>query len=78
MSYFVLSVPGEASHFLICERCGAAAELQLSPSIAAGLDHLALKHGFAGTDQCMDLHGVCGGCQEAARKARKSAKPAKP
>jgi Fur family ferric uptake transcriptional regulator len=68
-SRFVLSIAGDASHFLVCERCGAVVELELSPSVLAGLERLALEHGFAANDQCMDLHGVCRACEEAARKA---------
>jgi Fe2+ or Zn2+ uptake regulation protein len=68
-SHFVLSMPGDASHFLVCERCGAVVELDLAPSVLAGLERLALEHGFAASGQCMDLHGVCRACEEAARKA---------
>lgn len=67
-SHFVLSVSGDVSHFLVCERCGAVAELELSPTLLAGLERLALEHGFAAGGQCMDLHGVCRVCEEAARR----------
>src|SRR6266436_7257165 len=67
-SHFVLSVPGDVSHFLVCERCGAVVELELSPGVLAGLERLALEHGFAASGQCMDLHGVCRACEEAVRK----------
>jgi Fe2+ or Zn2+ uptake regulation protein len=67
-SHFVLSVPGDVSHFLVCERCGTVEELELSPSVLAGLERLALEHGFAASGQCMDLHGVCRACEEAARR----------
>lgn len=67
-SHFVLSVPGDVSHFLVCERCGAVTELELSPTVLAGLERLALEHDFAASGQCMDLHGVCRACEEAARR----------
>ena len=67
-SHFVLSVPGDVGHFLVCERCGAVAELELSPAVLAGLERLALEHGFAASGQCMDLHGVCRACEDAARR----------
>jgi len=67
-SHFVLSMPGDVSHFLLCERCGRVAELELSPSVLASLERLALEHGFAASGQCMDLHGVCRACEEAARR----------
>jgi len=67
-NHFVLSVPGDVSHFLVCERCGTMTELELSRSVLAGLERLALEHGFAASGQCMDLHGVCRACEEAARR----------
>jgi Fe2+ or Zn2+ uptake regulation protein len=67
-SHFVLSVPGDVSHFLVCERCGAVAELELSPAVLACLERLALEHGFGADGQCMDLHGVCRSCEESARR----------
>jgi len=73
-SHFVLSVPGDVSHFLVCERCGAVAELELSPTVLAGLERLALQHGFATSGQCMDLHGVCRACEEAAQRTTRASK----
>ncbi len=73
-SHFVLSVPGDVSHFLVCERCGAVAELELSPTMLAGLERLAVEHGFAASGQCMDLHGVCQACDEAAQRKLPAAK----
>jgi Fur family zinc uptake transcriptional regulator len=67
-SHFVLSVPGDVSHFLVCERCGAVVELELSPTVLASLERLALEHEFAASGQCMDLHGMCRVCEEAARR----------
>src|SRR5882724_4879932 len=67
-SHFVLNVPGDMSHFLVCERCGAVAELELSPTVLADLERLALEHGFAASGQCIDLHGVCRACEEATRR----------
>jgi Fe2+ or Zn2+ uptake regulation protein len=73
-SHFVLSVPGDASHFLVCERCGAVAELDLPPSILPELERLAVAHGFATSGQCMDLHGVCRACEASARRAAPAVK----
>ena|SRR5436190_22597424 len=67
-NHFVLSVPGDVSHFLVCERCGAVVELEVSPGMLASLERLASGHGFAASGQCMDLHGVCRACEEAARR----------
>jgi len=68
-SHFVLNVPNDASHFLICERCGASVELDLSSEMHAALESLAVEHGFSESGQCMDLHGVCRVCEEVTRKA---------
>jgi len=68
-SHFVLDVPGDVSHFLICERCGGVVELEVSAEMLAAMRLLALEHGFAASGQCMDLHGVCRGCEEEARRS---------
>jgi Fe2+ or Zn2+ uptake regulation protein len=73
-SHFVLNVPGDVSHFLICERCGAVSELELSEEVLAMLERLATEHGFAASGQCMDLHGVCLACGQAARRGTPHAK----
>jgi|ERR1051326_632548 Fur family zinc uptake transcriptional regulator len=67
-SHFVLNVPDDISHFLICERCGAVEELELSASVLADLERLAKEHGFAPSGHCMDLHGICRNCEEASRR----------
>ena len=67
-NHFVLSVPGDISHFLICERCGAVEELELSRSVLADLERLAKEYGFAPSGHCMDLHGICRTCEEASRR----------
>ena len=67
-SHFVLSVPGDVSHFLICEQCGAVVELDVSRGMLAAMERLAVEHGFSASRQCMDIHGVCQACEEAARR----------
>jgi Fe2+ or Zn2+ uptake regulation protein len=67
-SHFVLSVPGDVSHFLVCERCGSVTEMEPSPDVLAAMERLAVEHGFAARGQCLDLHGVCRACEEAARR----------
>ena len=73
-SHFVLNVPDDASHFLICERCGAVVELDLSPNALERIERLAVEHGFAAGGQCMDLHGVCRACEEVARNSVRPSK----
>ncbi len=67
-SHFVLNVPEDASHFLICERCGAVVELDVCIEMLEALDRLAIEHGFAAGGQRMDLHGVCRACEDARRR----------
>jgi Fur family zinc uptake transcriptional regulator len=73
-SHFVLNVPDDASHFLICERCGRVAELELPPEVLVVIQKLALTHGFAPSSQCMDLHGTCKACEAAAQKSARASK----
>jgi len=67
-SHFVLNVPEDASHFLICERCGTVVELEVPPEILGAMERLAVEHGFAAGGQHVDLHGVCRSCEEARRR----------
>src|SRR5437870_12259482 len=73
-SHFVLNVAGDVSHFLVCERCGAVAELDLPPGMLAAMEQVAVEHGFAARGQCMELHGVCRACEEEARRRVPSVK----
>jgi Fe2+ or Zn2+ uptake regulation protein len=73
-SHFVLNVPDDVSHFLICERCGAVEELELSPGVLADLERLASEHGFAPSGHCMDLHGICKACEQSSRQRGPTAK----
>jgi Fe2+ or Zn2+ uptake regulation protein len=73
-SHFVLNVPDDVSHFLICERCGGVVELDVSREMLKAMEYLAVAHGFSASGQCMDLHGVCRACEEAARRTIPAAK----
>jgi len=68
-SPFVLNVPDDVSHFLICERCGAVVELDVSREMLGAMERLAVEHGFSASGKCMDLHGLCRACEEAGRRA---------
>jgi Fe2+ or Zn2+ uptake regulation protein len=68
-SHFVLNMLDDASHFLICERCGCVVELDLSPEVLSGMERLAVENGFVAGGQFMDLHGVCQACEESARRS---------
>ena len=67
-------VRDDVSHFLICERCGSVTEMKLTPDVLAAMERLAVEHGFAATGQCLDLHGVCRACEEAARRTAPAGK----
>ena len=73
-NHFVLKVPDDVTHFLICERCGSVTEMKLTPDVLAAMERLAVEHGFAATGQCLDLHGVCRACEEAARRTAPAGK----
>lgn len=56
--------PGEphAGQFLLCERCGAAAELD-DPAIAAAIAAVAARLGFTVARQTVEVDGLCPACQ---------------
>jgi Fur family zinc uptake transcriptional regulator len=73
-SHLVLNVPDDVGHFLICERCGAVEELEVSREMLEAMERLALEHGFSASGQCMDLHGICSACDEASHKTVRPSK----
>lgn len=62
-SYFVLNVPGDTVHFLICNQCGCITELPLPDAISAEIQRLALAQGFSARPQDCEVYGLCGSCQ---------------
>lgn len=68
-SCFVLNVPGEDAHFLICRRCGCIAEMPLPHGLSAAIGRIASAHGFSLMPQDCEIYGLCADCQ-AARKAK--------
>ena len=64
MSYFVLNVPGESAHFLICRSCGAISELPASESIAALKDAVTKTQGYARIYHEVVFFGICPICQK--------------
>lgn len=64
VSYFVLNVPGENNHFLICRRCGAITELP-AESHCEHMEHdVAATHGYTELYHELQFFGVCPGCQQ--------------
>src|ERR1051326_5953458 len=53
-THFVLNVPDDVSHFLICEECGIVVELDVSREMLQAMEGLAVEHGFSSNGQCMD------------------------
>ena len=64
-SYFMLNVPGDNAHFLICRRCGCITELSLPRSTSAEIERIASAQGFSPTPQDCEIHGLCANCQAA-------------
>ena len=56
--------PGEAhrAHFLLCGRCGEAAELD-DPALREALARLAQRAGFAVERETVELKGLCAKCR---------------
>ncbi|HTX22321.1 MAG TPA: transcriptional repressor [Candidatus Aquilonibacter sp.] len=66
-SYFLLNIPGDSAHFLICRRCGCVTELPLPSRVSAAIGRIASSRGFSPTPQDCEVYGLCAICQ-AARK----------
>lgn len=58
-----------ACQFLLCERCGAAGELD-DPTIADAVERRAGKLGFAVAQQTIELRGLCPRCRRDAPQPR--------
>jgi Fur family transcriptional regulator, zinc uptake regulator len=63
--------PGEAHETLlmICDACGQIDEMH-PKHISKALDHAADEKGFTISAKVVELHGICRGCNEAARRPR--------
>jgi Fur family zinc uptake transcriptional regulator len=55
--------------FLLCEACGAAAEAE-PPRLAAVIEDIADRAGFAVTAAVLEVRGLCARCQAEGRTAR--------
>jgi Fur family transcriptional regulator, ferric uptake regulator len=65
-SYFVLNVPGDNAHFLICRKCGCINELPFPDRMAAEIGQLASSRGVSLAADC-EVHGLCENCQAASK-----------
>ncbi|MFO1477900.1 MAG: transcriptional repressor [Verrucomicrobiota bacterium] len=64
ISYFVLNIPGESSHYLICRCCGAISELPTSESVGALENEIAAAQGYARLYHEVVFFGICPACQK--------------
>jgi Fe2+ or Zn2+ uptake regulation protein len=68
VSFFVLNVPGENNHFLICRQCGAITELP-AESHCEHMEHdVAAAHGYAQLYHELQFFGICPTCQKQASR----------
>jgi Fur family transcriptional regulator, zinc uptake regulator len=54
------------SHFLLCERCGRAAEID-DDALATALGHAAHAAGFAVQRETVEISGVCSECRPSSK-----------
>lgn len=64
ISYFVLNVPGESSHFLVCRCCGEISELPASASVAGLESEVASTQGYSRLYHELVCFGICPECQQ--------------
>ena len=63
ISFFVLNVPVENNHFLICRKCGAITELP-AESHCEHMEHdVAAEHGYSHLYHELQFFGICPACQ---------------
>jgi len=63
VSYFVLNVPGESNHFLICERCGQMAELPALEALTKLDRQVVDEKGYSAVYHELEVYGVCPSCR---------------
>jgi Fe2+ or Zn2+ uptake regulation protein len=64
ISYFVLNIPGESSHFLVCRCCGAVSELPALRTVAELDQEIATAEGYSRIYHELMFFGVCPACQK--------------
>jgi Fe2+ or Zn2+ uptake regulation protein len=64
ITYFVLNIPGESTHFLVCRCCGAISELPPSESVAAVEREIAATQGYSRLYHEAVFLGICPACQK--------------
>lgn len=64
VTYFVINVPDESSHFLVCRCCGQITELPVKESIVAWEHEVAVSRGYDRLYGELELFGICPSCQK--------------
>lgn len=64
VSFFVLNVPGENNHFLICRQCGAISELPAESHCEHMECEVAATHGYKQLYHELQFFGICPTCQQ--------------
>lgn len=62
--FFVLNVPGESIHFLICRLCGAITELPPGAHCEGMESTVAAGYGYAQLYHELQFFGICPACQK--------------
>jgi len=68
--FFVLNVPGESIHFLICRSCGSITELQPGIHCESMESAIAAKHGYTQLYHELQFFGLCPECQRKPSRIR--------
>jgi Fe2+ or Zn2+ uptake regulation protein len=64
-AYYLLNVPGEHCHFLICRRCGAIKASSCGDHLAGVEAAMARHEGYTAIDHELTFYGICPSCQKA-------------
>jgi len=76
--FFVLNVPGESIHFLICRLCGAITELPPEAHCEATESTVASAYGYAQLYHELQFFGICPVCQKQAPRVLTAKLPVRP
>jgi len=63
VSHFVLNVPGESNHFLICQRCGQMAELPAVEALTTLDRQVVDEQGYSAVYHELEVYGICPSCR---------------
>lgn len=62
-SYFVLNIPGEVPHYLVCRCCGALRELPALASLVTVEQEIGRSQDFSRLNLELRVSGLCPACQ---------------